>query len=102
MGAGAAGAAGVGRRACGVRTHRVLAADGHAARPDATRGSLAIGESSVEGMGVNRSYWSGRRVLVTGHTGFKGGWLAAWLKRLGARVTGYALAPAEQPNLFEL
>jgi CDP-glucose 4,6-dehydratase len=53
-------------------------------------------------MGVNRSYWSGRRVLVTGHTGFKGGWLAAWLKRLGARVTGYALAPAQRPNLFEL
>jgi CDP-glucose 4,6-dehydratase len=41
-----------------------------------------------------------RRVLVTGHTGFKGGWLALWLNALGARVTGYALAPATEPNLF--
>lgn len=42
---------------------------------------------------VNASAWAGRRVFVTGHTGFKGGWLALWLKRLGAQVSGYALAP---------
>ena len=46
--------------------------------------------------------WRGRRVLVTGHTGFKGGWLALWLSRLGANVTGVALAPNTTPNLFEL
>ncbi len=45
--------------------------------------------------------WEGRRVLVTGHTGFKGAWLAWWLARRGARVAGFALAPEpERPNLF--
>src|SRR5512138_1887070 len=42
-----------------------------------------------------------KKVLITGHTGFKGAWLALWLERLGARVTGYALRPATDPNLFE-
>lgn len=42
----------------------------------------------------------GRRVLLTGHTGFKGGWLALWLARLGAQVTGYSLAPTPGPTLF--
>lgn len=46
-------------------------------------------------------FWAGRRVLVTGHTGFKGGWLCLWLQNLGADVTGYALEPPTQPNLFE-
>ena len=45
--------------------------------------------------------FAGRRVLVTGHTGFKGAWLAEWLIGLGAEVTGYALAPPTQPALFE-
>jgi len=43
-----------------------------------------------------------RTALVTGHTGFKGGWLALWLNRLGAEVHGYALEPPTQPNLFEV
>lgn len=47
-------------------------------------------------------FWGGRRVLLTGHTGFKGSWLALWLARLGAQVTGLALAPATEPSLFEL
>lgn len=47
-------------------------------------------------------FWKGRRVLLTGHTGFKGSWLALWLTQLGADVTGFALAPPTQPNLFEL
>ncbi|MCP5195825.1 MAG: CDP-glucose 4,6-dehydratase [Gammaproteobacteria bacterium] len=50
---------------------------------------------------MNPAFWSGRRVLLTGHTGFKGGWLSLWLQRLGAVVTGYALAPPTQPCLFE-
>jgi len=45
--------------------------------------------------------WSGRRVLVTGHTGFKGSWLALWLHQLGAKVTGVALPPPTTPSLFE-
>lgn len=45
-------------------------------------------------------YWNGRRVLVTGHTGFKGGWLSLWLDAMGAQVTGLALAPVGEPNLF--
>lgn len=46
-------------------------------------------------------FWNEKKVLITGHTGFKGSWLAVWLKMLGARVSGYALAPDTQPNLFE-
>ena len=45
--------------------------------------------------------WRGRRVLVTGHTGFKGSWLSLWLHALGAEVTGFALAPPSEPSLFE-
>ena len=47
------------------------------------------------------NFWRGRRVLITGHTGFKGAWLALWLEHLGAEVCGYALAPEPGPNLFE-
>jgi CDP-glucose 4,6-dehydratase len=51
---------------------------------------------------VNRAFWNGRQVFLTGHTGFKGSWLSMWLDALGADVTGYALDPPTQPNLFEL
>jgi len=47
-------------------------------------------------------FWRGRRVLLTGHTGFKGAWLHLWLRSLKADVTGYALAPAAGPNLWSL
>jgi CDP-glucose 4,6-dehydratase len=50
---------------------------------------------------VSRSFWRGRSVLLTGHTGFKGSWLSLWLDALGAKVTGYALDPPTQPSLFE-
>jgi CDP-glucose 4,6-dehydratase len=49
----------------------------------------------------NRSFWQGRKVFLTGHTGFKGSWLSLWLNALGAKVTGYALDPPTQPSLFE-
>ena len=48
------------------------------------------------------AFWAGKRVLLTGHTGFKGSWLALWLTRLGANVTGLALAPDTEPSLFSL
>lgn len=51
---------------------------------------------------LNAIFWCGKRVLLTGHTGFKGGWLALWLKTLGAEVTGIALPPGTMPSLFEL
>jgi CDP-glucose 4,6-dehydratase len=56
----------------------------------------------VEGLDVNRDMWKDRRVLVTGHSGFKGSWLTLWLSRLGASVTGISLPPLARPNLFEL
>lgn len=52
-------------------------------------------------MALNADYWRGRRVLLTGHTGFKGGWLGLWLRSLGAEVMGYSLAPIEAPNLWQ-
>lgn len=51
---------------------------------------------------MSSAFWSGKTVLVTGHTGFKGGWLSLWLQRLGAEVVGYALPPGTQPSLFEM
>ncbi len=50
---------------------------------------------------MNRKFWKARRVLVTGHTGFKGSWLALWLQSAGAEVTGFALPPPTDPSLFE-
>ena len=51
---------------------------------------------------IDPQFWNGRRVLVTGHTGFKGGWLSLWLRRLGAEVTGFALDPTTDPSFFDL
>ena len=50
----------------------------------------------------NEAFWANKRVLVTGHTGFKGSWLSLWLQRMGAEVIGYALPPPTTPSLFEL
>lgn len=50
--------------------------------------------------GPDPAFWRGRRVFLTGHTGFKGSWLSLWLELLGAKVTGYALEPPTEPSLF--
>jgi CDP-glucose 4,6-dehydratase len=51
---------------------------------------------------MHPDFWHGRRVFITGHTGFKGSWLCLLLNSFGARVAGYALEPPTQPNLFSL
>lgn len=56
----------------------------------------------MEGLALNVTFWGGRNVFVTGHTGFKGAWLCLWLADLGAKVTGYALQPPSEPNLHDL
>ena len=55
----------------------------------------------MEDLALNPSFWNAKRVLVTGHTGFKGGWLAIWLQRLGANVAGFALPASTEPNFFD-
>lgn len=61
-------------------------------------GSLACLEMTLP----DPQFWRGRRVLLTGHTGFKGSWLSLWLHRMGAKVHGLSLAPATDPSLFEV
>ena len=51
---------------------------------------------------MNSTFWQGKRVLLTGHTGFKGSWLSLWLQSFGAQVVGYALTPPTNPSLFEV
>lgn len=51
---------------------------------------------------MNKEFWAGKRVFITGHTGFKGSWLSLWLQHMGATVTGYALRPPTFPAMFEV
>lgn len=61
---------------------------------------MAIWQGPLEGMVVNPEFWKGKRVLLTGHTGFKGSWLSLWLQQMGAEVTGFALNAPSEPSLF--
>lgn len=54
----------------------------------------------MEGVAVNRPFWRGKRVFVTGHTGFKGGWLSLMLNNMGVEIHGFALTPPTEPNFF--
>ncbi len=64
---------------------------------------LRVGPLANMGLAtVETSFWSGRNVLLTGHTGFKGAWLALWLQALGARVTGFSNGVPTDPSLYEL
>lgn len=62
---------------------------------------MAARRGAVEGLAVTPDFWRGKRTLLTGHTGFKGGWLALWLRSLGAEVLGYSLPAPTHPSLFE-
>ena len=55
----------------------------------------------MENMGINKKFWKNKKVLITGHTGFKGGWLSLWLKHLGAEVIGVSLEPPTKPSIYE-
>jgi CDP-glucose 4,6-dehydratase len=61
---------------------------------------LAKRQGSLEGVEVNPDFWRGKRIFLTGYTGFKGGWLSLWLQSMGAEVHGYALNPPTETNLF--
>lgn len=63
---------------------------------------MGFWESTLEGLVVTSRFWRGKRVLLTGHTGFKGAWLTLWLNQLGARVSGISLPPITEPSLFSL
>lgn len=56
----------------------------------------------VVGSKMNEAFWKGKKVFLTGHTGFKGSWFSIWLKSLGAQLTGYSLLPPTKPSLFEI
>lgn len=66
---------------------------------------MSVGDDTAEVVDeaalIDPAFWEGRRVFITGHTGFIGGWAAFWLSQLGADVTGYALAPPTSPCLYE-
>ena len=51
---------------------------------------------------TNPDFWQGKRVLLTGHTGFKGGWLSLWLQSMGSELRGIALEPPTEPSLFDV
>lgn len=63
---------------------------------------MGFGECTLESVGIMFEFYKGKKVLITGHTGFKGSWMCELLVKEGAKVTGYSLNPVTNPNLFEL
>lgn len=63
---------------------------------------MAERQGAVESVVNAPEFWDGRRVFLTGHTGFKGGWLSLWLQDMGAQIIGFSLEPPTDPSLFEL
>jgi CDP-glucose 4,6-dehydratase len=63
---------------------------------------MSVSQDSASLGQVDPNFWGGKHIFLTGHTGFKGGWLSLWLTSMGAKVTGYALAPNTTPSFFEV
>lgn len=63
---------------------------------------MAERQGAVEALAMNAAFWQGKRVFLSGHTGFKGSWLSLWLQQMGAELTGYALQAPSDPSLFEV
>ena len=63
---------------------------------------MEVRECPVEGLVMKLDFWRGKKVFITGHTGFKGSWISLWLHSLGAEIKGYALNPSTEPSLFKL
>jgi CDP-glucose 4,6-dehydratase len=65
---------------------------------------MGLGRCALENLGLSlmlaTEFWASQRVLLTGHTGFKGSWLSLWLEALGSRVFGFALPPDQTPSLY--
>jgi len=63
---------------------------------------VELGQGSLESVELTPEFWRDKRVLLTGHTGFKGSWLSLWLQSLGANLLGYSLPPPTDPSLYVL
>ena len=63
---------------------------------------MEVRKGSLEDLVMNTRFWKDKKVLITGHTGFKGSWLTLWLLSKGVRVIGFSLPPPTKPCLFEL
>jgi CDP-glucose 4,6-dehydratase len=82
-----------------------LATHGYFKRQKLLRRTMEIKKCAMEGLEIRKvdhSFWNGKKVFVTGHTGFKGSWLCIWLNQMGSTVKGYSLEPQTNPSLYEL
>src|SRR5438067_3846240 len=62
---------------------------------------MEFGQRPLEIVEMNSGFWRKKKILLTGHTGFKGSWLSLWLQTVGAQVVGYSLDPPTRPSLFQ-
>ncbi len=85
----------------GLRQRPLADMDMSGATPSAPARPDGVAPAQPDGI-VDPGFWRDRRVLLTGHTGFKGAWLALWLQTLGARLTGFSLGAPTEPSLYEL
>ena len=82
------------------RAPRLLAPNGYASRSHVSRIAVDYRQGRLESLVIDPHFWRGRRVFLTGHTGFKGAWMTLLLRTLGAKVTGFSLAPEHAIGIF--